>query len=231
MVLFFLDILIYNKSMREIRRLINSINKKCDLENKSILECLKELDISLTTFFSLFHISPDLTNDLFKEELIKVLSNLTTRIQMDPNNSLESEIEIYSPELDTSITILPNTLKIIWGETLEDDKYLYYSTEFYGITKEKEIKEIHFTSDIIKEKSKIKVNGNYPLTSAHLKMSNGHESCDITIKNSLLMKDLKNIYRILYNFNYSLAANILKIYPGNEKEIKNNIDMNKFGTR
>ena len=85
--------------------------------------------------------------------------------------------------------------------------------------------------DIIKEKSKIKVNGNYPLTSAHLKMSNGHESCDITIKNSLLMKDLKNIYRILYNFNYSLAANILKIYPGNEKEIKNNIDMNKFGTR
>ena len=42
---------------------------------------------------------------------------------------------------------------------------------------------------------------------------------------------LKNIYRILYNFNYSLASNILKIYPGDEKEIKNSIDMNNFGTR
>lgn len=45
------------------------------------------------------------------------------------------------------------------------------------------------------------------------------------------MKDLKNIYRILYNFNYPLASNILKIYPGDEKEIKNSIDMNNFGTR
>ena len=150
---------------------------------------------------------------------------------MDPSLDKDSEIEIFSKELNISISILENTLKIIWGDKKEDETFEYYFTEYYATTIDKEIKTIHFASDVIKEKSKIKTSGNYPLTSAHLKISDKTNSLDVTIKNSLLMKDLKNIYRILYNFNYSLASNILKIYPCSQKEIKSDIDMNNFGTR
>lgn len=45
------------------------------------------------------------------------------------------------------------------------------------------------------------------------------------------MKDLQNIYRILYNFNYELASNILKLYPSQNKTIKSGIPMNNFHTR
>lgn len=231
MVLFFLCFLIYNKYMREVWKLINSINKKCDLEDKSIFVCLQELSIPVEKFLALFNVNPEIIDELFIRQLLNLLKNKSTRIFMDPSLDKDSEIEIFSKELNISISILENTLKIIWGETKEDETFEYYSTEFYAITKDGEIKTIHFASDVIKEKSKIKASGNYPLTSAHLKLSDKTNSLEVTIKNSLLMKDLKNIYRILYNFNYPLASNILKIYPGDEKEIKNGIDMNNFGTR
>ena len=231
MVLFFLPFLLYNKYMREVWKLIKSINKKCDLENKSILECLKELSITIEDFIALFNVSPEIIDELFIKEFLNLLKDKGTRIFVDPALDKDNDIEIYSKELNTSILLLPNTLKIIWGETKEDDTYQYYSTEFYAIIKDKEIKTIHFVSLVTKEKSKIKASGNYPLTSVHLKISDKANSLDIIIKNSLLMKDLKNIYRILYNFNYSLAVNILKLYPSSEKEIKSGIDMNNFGTR
>lgn len=216
--------------MKEVWKLIKSINKKCDLENKSILECLQEEFITIEQFLALLNIDFELLDELFIRELINLLKDKSTRIFIDPSLDKNSEVEIFSKKLNVSISLLENTLKIIWGITKEDETYKYYSSEYYAITKDSELKTIHFVSDVIKEKSKIKTNGDYPLTSVHLTISDKSNSLDVTIKNSLLMKDLKNIYRILYNFNYLLAANILKIYPG-EKEIKSGIDLNNFGTR
>ena len=139
--------------MRAVWKLINSINKKCDLEDKSIFACLQELSIPVEKFLALFNVNPEIIDELFIRQLLNLLKNKSTRIFMDPSLDKDSEIEIFSKELNISISILENTLKIIWGETKEDETFEYYSTEFYAITKDGEIKTIHFASDVIKEKS------------------------------------------------------------------------------
>ena len=47
----------------------------------------------------------------------------------------------------------------------------------------------------------------------------------------MLYNDLENIFRILYNFNYQLAINILKLYPASMKIISNEVAMNNFLNR
>ena len=147
--------------MRELYKLISSINKKCDLENKSILECLQELDISLQQFLNLF--TSTSTDDLFREEFCYLLQDKSSRIYMDPNFDKDSEVEINSLELNTSISLLPNIIKIIWGLIKEDEKNFYYHSKYYAISQDKKIKTIHFESHETKEKSKIKMSGNYKL--------------------------------------------------------------------
>ncbi len=230
MVLFFLTFLMYNEIMRELYKLISSINKKCDLENKSIFECLQELAISINQFLNLFT-AITIIDGLFREELCFLLKNKSTRIYIDPNFDKDSEIEINSSELNTSISLLPNTVKIIWGSIVEDEKYLYYHSKYYAITQDEKLKTIHFESHVTKEKSKIKMSGNYKLAQATIKLSDNTDSLEVTIIDDLLMKDLQNIYRILYNFNYELASNILKLYPSQNKTIKSGIPMNNFHTR
>ena len=215
--------------MRELYKLISSINKKCDLENKSILECLQELDISLQQFLNLF--TSTSTDDLFREEFCYLLQDKSSRIYMDPNFDKDSEVEINSLELNTSISLLPNIIKIIWGLIKEDEKNFYYHSKYYAISQDKKIKTIHFESHVTKEKSKIKMSGNYKLAKVIIKLSDNTNFLEVTILNDLLMKDLQNIYRILYNFNYELASNILKLYPSQNKTIKSGIPMNNFHTR
>lgn len=234
------------KNIQSVKQNITRINKSCDTLGISIFEYLTLKRISFFDFCSLIGLEKELLTDIPLNELLYILKDNSTRIVYSSGmTSLEhDEIEIYSPNLKTSICYLENKIKIIWDSLNSKDGLDFYTSEFMEVRKiDNVIETIHFSSDLTIDPTKANeriISLKYPLEHASIKIKykklvngslNEEKSFQITINHDLLHSDLKNIQRILYNFNYSLAIAILKLYPSSFKIMSDEVEMNNFHNR
>lgn len=235
------------KSIQSIKQNITKFNKYCDKLATSLLECLNSQNISLLDFCNLIGLDITLLNDIALKELQNLLEDKSTRIFYNSGmtNLSQDEISIYSSNLHTNIGFLNDKVKITWDNSTQTTEFQNYDSEFMGTRKNGDALEtIHFSSNLVIDPQKANdriLSLKYPLEHACLKIKhtvykiNGEvlndQSFQITINKDLLYSDLKNIFRILYNFNYSLAVNILKLYPASLKIISDEVTMNNFHNR
>lgn len=235
------------KAIRDIKSTITKINNVCNFQGITIFDYLISKHLSVGEFCASMGLDTSLLNDISLHTLETLLKDAKTRIYFNPSmTSLESdEISLYSPNLHINFGFLKNILKIIWDETTKDFQYKKFASEFMGTRKEKEnLATIHFSSNLTIDPTLAKeriLSNKYPLEHVELKIrytkhqSDGtildEQAFQIIINHDMLYNDLENIFRILYNFNYQLAINILKLYPASMKIISNEVAMNNFLNR
>ena len=235
------------KNIASIKQNITRLNKYCDLTNSTLLDCLNARNLKVADFCMLIGLDAILLNDITLQELKYILKDPQTRIIYSTGmTSLNNdEIEIYSPNNRTSICFSENSIKVIWDNTVSKEDFDYYTSEFLETRKNSEFLEtIYFSSDLTIDPTVATnriISLKYPLEHACLKIKYTKQNLtgevleekafEITINHELFYSDLRNIFRILYNFNYSLAVNILKLYPASFKIMSDEVKMNNFHNR
>ena len=235
------------KSILAIKQNIAKLNNYCDTQGITLFECLKVKNISLEEFCLNIGLDMTLLNDIALKELTFLLQDPSTRIIYNPamQDLSQDEIAIYSPNLKTNIGFLDKKVKITWDNTTSDDLYLYFASEFMGSRKkDANLETIHFSSDLtidpIKANQRM-LSLKYPIEHADLKISYivssptgeilEEKHYQAIINHDLLFSDLQNIFRLLYNFNFSSSVAILKHYPTNFKIMSDEVEMNNFHNR
>lgn len=231
------------KAIERIKRNINKLNNYCTNKGLSLFSYLELQQLSINDFCNLIGLNTIFLNDIAISTLKEILKDPTTRIFYNKDmESLENEeISIYSKNLKISFNYLVNRIKILWDHTINTNDFRNYRSEYLSTRyQDGSLVTIHFSSDTIIDFHKLlkySLSENYLLDHVNLKIKYlvtkdnlilEEKSFQITINHDMNNRDLQNVFRILYNFNFPLAVTILKLYPSELKIMSDEVEMNNF---
>lgn len=213
--------MLYNNNMKElskIKSIMTRINRKCDKENTSLSNVLKNMNISNTKFLEILGLNPHFLDANLENLIRNLFDTIDTRIDFDPNMDLVNcDIGFYSKNLNTDLHFSQKRLSIINVKSYEDDDFVYKDevgdlvftnhTIHYGlkVTVDKGIEKPGF----INRKSAIK----HMNLKVSYKTNEKTGSYEFTINNDMLLNDLDYIMKCLISGNFVKTYLILDKYP------------------
>lgn len=216
-------------------KLINKINSK----KTTLGSVLTEQHLNSFRFLTLLDIDEELISQINMQNFNELLASKDTKIYLDPNDSSNDWLEIYSPSLGLSFTFNKESIKEIKTARQEDDVFVYedytYKILFNNDSGVDLIEfELSSSADISKSKNHI-LTDNYALENLCIDVCaivNGKtEQFKCAIFNEFLVKDLKYVISMLTSGNVSDAYTYLLTYPAEQKIITNNSCMHNLTNR
>lgn len=213
--------MLYNNNMKElskIKSIMTRINRKCDKENTSLSNVLKNMNISNTKFLEILGLNPHFLDANLENLIRNLFDTIDTRIDFDPNMDLVNcEIGFYSKNLNTDLHFSQKKLSIINDKSHEDADFVYKD----------EVGDLVFTNHTIHYELKITVdkglekpgfiNRKSAIKHMNLKVSYKTNektgSYEFTINNDMLLNDLDYIMKCLISGNFVKTYLILDKYP------------------
>lgn len=213
--------MLYNNNMKElskIKSIMTRINRKCDKENTSLSNVLKNMNISNTKFLEILGLNPHFLDANLENLIRNLFDTIDTRIDFDPNMDLVNcEIGFYSKNLNTDLHFSQKKLSIINDKSHEDADFVYKD----------EVGDLVFTNHTIHYELKVTVdkglekpgfiNRKSAIKHMNLKVSYKTNektgSYEFTINNDMLLNDLDYIMKCLISGNFVKTYLILDKYP------------------
>ena len=213
--------MLYNNNMKElskIKSIMTRINRKCDKENTSLSNVLKNMNISNTKFLEILGLNPHFLDANLENLIRNLFDTIDTRIDFDPNMDLVNcDIGFYSKNLNTDLHFSQKRLSIINDKSHEDDDFVYKD----------EVGDLVFTNHTIHYELKVTVdkglekpgfiNRKSAIKRMNLKVSYKTNektgSYEFTINNDMLLNDLDYITKCLISGNFVKTYLILDKYP------------------
>lgn len=213
--------MLYNNNMKElskIKSIMTRINRKCDKENASLSNVLKNMNISNTKFLEILGLNPHFLDANLENLIRNLFDTIDTRIDFDPNMDLVNcDIGFYSKNLNTDLHFSQKRLSIINVKSHEDDDFVYKD----------EVGDLVFTNQTIHYELKVTVdkglekpgfiNRKSAIKHMNLKVSYKTNektgSYEFTINNDMLLNDLDYIMKCLISGNFVKTYLILDKYP------------------
>lgn len=213
--------MLYNNNMKElskIKSIMTRINRKCDKENTSLSNVLKNVNISNTKFLEILGLNPHFLDANLENLIRNLFDTIDTRIDFDPNMDLVNcDIGFYSKNLNTDLHFSQKRLSIINVKSHEDDDFVYKD----------EVGDLVFTNHTIHYELKVTVdkglenpgfiNRKSAIKHMNLKVSYKTNektgSYEFTINNDMLLNDLDYIMKCLISGNFVKTYLILDKYP------------------
>lgn len=213
--------MLYNNNMKElskIKSIMTRINRKCDKENTSLSNVLKNMNISNTKFLEILGLNPHFLDANLENLIRNLFDTIDTRIDFDPNMDLVNcDIGFYSKNLNTDLHFSQKRLSIINVKSHEDDDFVYKD----------EVGDLVFTNQTIHYELKVTVdkgiekpgfiNRKSAIKHMNLKVSYKTNektgSYEFTINNDMLLNDLDYIMKCLISGNFVKTYLILDKYP------------------
>lgn len=213
--------MLYNNNMKElskIKSIMTRINRKCDKENTSLSNILKNMNISNTKFLEILGLNPHFLDANLENLIRNLFDTIDTRIDFDPNMDLVNcDIGFYSKNLNTDLHFSQKRLSIINVKSHEDDDFVYKD----------EVGDLVFTNQTIHYELKVTVdkgiekpgfiNRKSAIKHMNLKVSYKTNektgSYEFTINNDMLLNDLDYIMKCLISGNFVKTYLILDKYP------------------
>lgn len=213
--------MLYNNNMKElskIKSIMTRINRKCDKENTSLSNVLKNMNISNTKFLEILGLNPHFLDANLENLIRNLFDTIDTRIDFDPNMDLVNcDIGFYSKNLNTDLHFSQKRLSIINVKSHEDDDFVYKD----------EVGDLVFTNQTIHYELKVTVdkgiekpgfiNRKSAIKHMNLKVSYKTNektgSYEFTINNDILLNDLDYIMKCLISGNFVKTYLILDKYP------------------
>lgn len=213
--------MLYNNNMKElskIKSIMTRINRKCDKENTSLSNVLKNMNISNTKFLEILGLNPHFLDANLENLIRNLFDTIDTRIDFDPNMDLVNcDIGFYSKNLNTDLHFSQKKLSIINDKSHEDDDFVYKD----------EVGDLVFTNHTIHYELKVTVdkglenpgfiNRKSAIKHMNLKVSYKTNektgSYEFTINNDMLLNDLDYIMKCLISGNFVKTYLILDKYP------------------
>lgn len=213
--------MLYNNNMKElskIKNIMTRINRKCDKENTSLSNVLKNMNISNTKFLEILGLNPHFLDANLENLIRNLFDTIDTRIDFDPNMDLVNcDIGFYSKNLNTDLHFSQKRLSLINVKSHEDDDFVYKD----------EVGDLVFTNHTIHYELKVTVdkgiekpgfiNRKSAIKHMNLKVSYKTNektgSYEFTINNDMLLNDLDYIIKCLISGNFVKTYLILDKYP------------------
>lgn len=213
--------MLYNNNMKElskIKSIMTRINRKCDKENTSLSNVLKNMNISNTKFLEILGLNPHFLDANLENLITNLFDTIDTRIDFDPNMDLVNcDIGFYSKNLNTDLHFSQKRLSIINVKSHEDDDFVYKD----------EVGDLVFTNHTIHYELKVTIdkglekpgfiNRKSAIKHMNLKVSYKTNektgSYEFTINNDMLLNDLDYIMKCLISGNFVKTYLILDKYP------------------
>ena len=213
--------MLYNNNMKElskIKSIMTRINRKCDKENTSLSNVLKNMNISNTKFLEILGLNPHFLDANLENLIRNLFDTIDTRIDFDPNMDLVNcDIGFYSKNLNTDLHFSQKRLSLINVKSHEDDDFVYKD----------EVGDLVFTNHTIHYELKVTVdkgiekpgfiNRKSAIKHMNLKVSYKTNektgSYEFTINNDMLLNDLDYIIKCLISCNFVKTYLILDKYP------------------
>lgn len=213
--------MLYNNNMKElskIKSIMTRINRKCDKENTSLSNVLKNMNISNTKFLEILGLNPHFLDANLENLIRNLFDTIDTRIDFDPNMDLVNcDIGFYSKNLNTDLHFSQKRLSIINVKSHEDVDFVYKD----------EVGDLVFTNHTIHYELKVTVdkgiekpgfiNRKSAIKHMNLKVSYKTNektgSYEFTINNDMLLNDLDYIIKCLISGNFVKTYLILDKYP------------------
>lgn len=213
--------MLYNNNMKElskIKSIMTRINRKCDKENTSLSNVLKNMNISNTKFLEILGLNSHFLDANLENLIRNLFDTIDTRIDFDPNMDLVNcDIGFYSKNLNTDLHFSQKRLSIINVKSHEDADFVYKD----------EVGDLVFTNHTIHYELKITVdkglekpgfiNRKSAIKHMNLKVSYKTNektgSYEFTINNDMLLNDLDYIMKCLISGNFVKIYLILDKYP------------------
>lgn len=213
--------MLYNNNMKElskIKSIMTRINRKCDKENTSLSNVLKNMNISNTKFLEILGLNPHFLDANLENLIRNLFDTIDTRIDFDPNMDLVNcDIGFYSKNLNTDLHFSQKRLSIINVKCHKDDDFVYKD----------EVGDLVFTNHTIHYELKVTVdkglekpgfiNRKSAIKHMNLKVSYKTNektgSYEFTINNDMLLNDLNYIMKCLISGNFVKTYLILDKYP------------------
>lgn len=213
--------MLYNNNMKElskIKSIMTRINRKCDKENTSLSNVLKNMNISNTKFLEILGLNPHFLDANLENLIRNLFDTIDTRIDFDPNMDLVNcDIGFYSKNLNTDLHFSQKRLSLINVKSHEDDDFVYKD----------EVGDLVFTNHTIHYELKVTVdkgiekpgfiNRKSAIKHMNLKVSYKTNektgSYEFTINNDMLLNDLDYIIKCLISGNFVKTYLILDKYP------------------
>ena len=121
--------MLYNNNMKElskIKSIMTRINRKCDKENTSLSNVLKNMNISNTKFLEILGLNSHFLDANLENLIRNLFDTIDTRIDFDPNMDLVNcDIGFYSKNLNTDLHFSQKRLSIINVKSHEDADFVY----------------------------------------------------------------------------------------------------------
>ena len=211
--------MLYNNNMKElskIKSIMTRINRKCDKENTSLSNVLKNMNISNTKFLEILGLNPHFLDANLENLIRNLFDTIDTRIDFDPNMDLVNcDIGFYSKNLNTDLHFSQKRLSIINVKSHEDDDFVYKD----------EVGDLVFTNHTIHYELKVTVDkglekpGFRKSAIKHMNLKVSYKtnektgSYEFTINNDMLLNDLDYIMKCLISGNFVKTYLILDKYP------------------
>ena len=213
--------MLYNNNMKElskIKSIMTRINRKCDKENTSLSNVLKNMNISNTKFLEILGLNPHFLDANLENIITNLFDTIDTRIDFDSNMDLVNcNIGFYSENLNTDLHFSQKRLSIINVKSHEDDDFVYKD----------EVGDLVFTNHTIHYELKVTIdkglekpgfiNRKSAIKHMNLKVSYKTNektgSYKFTINNDMLLNDLDYIMKCLISGNFVKTYLILDKYP------------------
>lgn len=213
--------MLYNNNMKElskIKSIMTRIDRKCDKENTSLSNVLKNMNISNTKFLEILGLNPHFLDANLENLIRNLFDTIDTRIDFDPNMDLVNcDIGFYSKNLNTDLHFSQKRLSIINVKSHEDADFVYKD----------EVGDLVFTNHTIHYELKVTVdkglekpgfiNRKSAIKHMNLKVSYKTNektgSYEFTINNDMLLNDLDYIMTCLISGNFVKTYLILDKYP------------------
>lgn len=213
--------MLYNNNMKElskIKSIMTRINRKCDKENTSLSNVLKNMNISNAKFLEILGLNPHFLDADLENLIRNLFDTIDTRIDFDPNMDLVNcDIGFYSKNLNTDLHFSQKRLSIINIKSHEDADFVYKD----------EVGDLVFTNHTIHYELKVTVdkgiekpgfiNRKSAIKHMNLKVSYKTNektgSYEFTINNDMLLNDLDYIMKCLISGNFVKTYVILDKYP------------------
>ena len=210
--------MLYNNNMKElskIKSIMTRINRKCDKENTSLSNVLKNMNISNTKFLEILGLNPHFLDANLENLIRNLFDTIDTRIDFDPN--MDCDIGFYSENLNTDLHFSQKRLSIINVKSHEDADFVYKD----------EVGDLVFTNHTIHYELKVTVNKglekpgfiNRKSAIKHMNLKVSYKtnektgSYEFTINNDMLLNDLDYIMKCLISGNFVKTYLILDKYP------------------